>query len=238
MKRNLLIALGASTLVAGALVGLANLTASAQGTSTPITSTIYMGASKTAVGNATLTNNPAAGTVAVVITADSTYSFTGGFICIGENDKSNNTSYFTYGKGFTTRVNPGASTQGVPGCLSQDPQYFVLQQFGTGGPTWTVTDVPSTFFTEGMYLQVHIDVSHLGAWGPTWAGTAFPGYESSSSSSSCPCWCGNWFWGNWSNPVPLGTVGGLGAAVLVGGGLVGRQLKRERSLKRSAARAA
>jgi hypothetical protein len=188
-----------------------------------------MGASKTAVGNATLTNNPAAGTVAVNIAADQGYSFTGGFICIGENDSSNNTSYFTYDKGFTARVNPGASTHF--GCLAQDPQYFVLQQFSTRGPTWTVTGVPSTFFTEGMYLQVHIDVSYTGAWGPASTGTAFPGYE------SCCCWCGNWFWGNWSNPVPLGTVGGLGAAVLVGGGLVGRQLKRERSLRRSAARA-
>ncbi|MGC8627836.1 MAG: hypothetical protein ACP5VR_09870 [Acidimicrobiales bacterium] len=236
MKRNLLIVLGASALVAGAVVGLASLTASAQGSGGSATSTIYMGASKTDVGTATLANNPSQGQVTVGITAGQGYTFVGGFICIGENDSSNNTSYFTYDKGFTNRVNPGGSTQdNVPGCQSQDLQYFVMQQFGRA-PTWTVTGVPASFFTEGMYLQVHINVSYTGAWGQPSTGTAFPGYE--SSSSSCPCWCGNWFWGNWPNPVPLGTVGGLGAAVLVGGGLVGRQLKRERSLRRSSARAA
>jgi hypothetical protein len=209
IKRIGIFMLGAGLLVGG-VIGFASVTASAS-TTTSTTSPIIGGNDGHVDGTATITNDPAAGTVTITLTPSAGLTFTGGFVCIADNNPANTgTTYFTYNTGFTARVNPGGDTNG---CVTGT--YFVLQQFTNGGP-WVVT-VPASFFTDGMYLQIHVNVSN--------GDTGFP----------CAVLGGS-FYGNCKDPgtsteVPAGTIGGLGVAALAGGSLVFMQRRRFRGLR-------
>jgi hypothetical protein len=243
MIRKLVMALGAGGLVVGGVIGLATVTASADGASASTGAlgpfTIVGGADGHSDGTATITPNPTSGTYTATLTPNKGLSFSSGFVCVGHSSSRNpGTSYFEDGTGFTARANPADTSNGCPPSGSA-ASYFVAQSFSGGGP-WVVTDVPVSFFSDGAYLQVNVSVSNGDTGYPCAVGekggsTASHADGATGSGGSRP------YYGNCSAPcgdpgLPVGTIGGLGAALVLGVGLVGVQRRRERVLRGRAVR--
>lgn len=214
-KTRMLAAVAAAFLLIGGAIGVvvAVVGAPPVSASTSTTYNILGGNDGHVVGTATVTNSATNGTVTITLAPKSGLTFTGGFVCIGENSSSNTSaSYFSPGTGFTARVNSSkGSAKGCP--PSTGASYFVAQKFTGGGP-WVVSGVPASFFSNGMFLQIHVVVSN--------------------GNTGYPCaTTGQDYYGNCSDPggstqLPVGTMGGIGAAVLAGGGLLVVQRRRER----------
>lgn len=234
--RKLLVVLAAAVLLLGGALSLTAATALAQPSHAADNATSYPiigGADGHSDGTLTITNDESNDTVTITLTPNAGLSFTGGFVCVGDNNSANtSTAYFKPGSswsegsassdGFTARVNPGNGSNGCPPA-GAGASYFVLQQFSGGGP-WSMT-VPPSFFSDGMYLQIHVTVSN----GDTGMGCGT--YSVSPFYGNCPDVPP-------TTEVPVGTVGGLGLAVLVGGALGFVQWKRSRSHRRARAEAA
>ncbi len=221
--RKMMMTLGAAALVIGGIVGLATVTASA-GTTSSSTYQVSVGNANgtgTVIGTATVSNDSSAGTISVSFLLNSGVTLQGGYICLADNSASTNAPYITQGTGFTARVNPGSGADGCPAGYTG----VLLQHFGTTVP-WRFTGIPATYFADGMYLQIHLDVN---------GGTAYACWHQANPPATA-------FYGSCndpgsSSPVPVGTVGGLGAAVLAGGGLVFIQRRRGHALRSTKAQA-
>ncbi len=221
--RKLMMTLGAAALVIGGIVGLATVTASA-GTTTSSTYNVSVGNTNgtgTVIGTATVTNDSSAGTISVSFNLNSGVTLQSGYICVADNSASTNAPYITPGTGFTARVDPGNSADGCP----QGYTGVMLQQFTSTTP-WVVTGVPTSWFADGLYLQIHVVVN---------SGTAYACWQPANPPATA--FYGNCYDPGNGSPVPVGTVGGLGAAVLAGGGLVFIQRRRSRGLRSSKAQA-
>ncbi len=223
--RKMMMTLGAAALVIGGIVGLATVTASA-GTTSSSTYQVSVGNANgtgTVIGTATVSNDSSAGTISVSFVLNSGVTLQGGYICVADNSASTTAPYITQGTGFTARVNPGNNADGCPAGYTG----VMLQQFtGSTPPAWVVTGVPTSWFADGMYLQIHLDVN---------GGTAYACWHRANPPATA-------FYGSCSDPgsssqVPVGTVGGLGAAVLAGGGLVFIQRRRGHALRSTKAQA-
>ncbi|MGH9304039.1 MAG: hypothetical protein ACRDZ5_06455 [Acidimicrobiales bacterium] len=212
MLRNAARLTGAGALVIGglliALPGAASAAPpSPTGTATTCSTTLCIagGQDDHSDGVASYTTDETNQTVTITLSPNAGLSFTSGFVCIG-GATSPTTSYFTTGTGFTGRPN---HSNCPPGGTTGE---FVGEQFTGGGP-WTVTGVPASWFSSGMFLSIHVSVSN--------GDTGFPCFVSGSpwygNCSSVP-----------STKVPLGTIGGIGLAVVAGGLLATAQLRRRR----------
>ena len=215
MIRKTITTLAAITLVVGALIGLQLATASASSSSTTTLGpyNVIGGADGHVDGTATIALDSTAQTATITFIPAGGLSFTGGYVCIGDNNSAADTGYFTSGTGFTARVNPGGDSKGCPPSGSASSS-FMLQQFVGGGP-WVINSIPTSWFSDGMYFQIHVTVSN--------GNTGFPCFVGGTRSS---------FYGSCTDPggtpVPVGTLGGIGVAILAGAALGYVQIRRQR----------
>src|SRR5487761_1371688 len=162
MIRKTIATLGAVALVIGALFALRLTTASASPTSTTRLGPydVIGGAQGSPIdGTATIVLDSTAQTATITFVPGNGLSFTGGLGRVGDNNAAGKTGYFTAGTGFTARVNPGTSdAKGCPPSGSAASS-FVLQNFTGGGP-WVIDNIPSSWFSDGMYLQIHVTLSN------------------------------------------------------------------------------